>query len=155
MKGIIKLQKVLIWKVFFIWNSTLFCFLTHSFFFSSCCLIGFHIGQVQLIFALPDYLHGNDLPKYQAYIEWFNPFHAPIADFKLYSVTCSHCNNSHITKIMPLASIISSCYLMPKFGTTYHPARWSRANVLKECKYFTLNKYISLYLFYHLENVKS
>jgi hypothetical protein len=43
---------------------------------------------------------------------------------------------------------------MPRFGTTYHPARWSNADVLEECKSFTLNKYISLSLFYELENRK-
>ena len=87
----------------------------------SCCLIGLHVGQVRLIFALPDYLHGNDLPRYHACIEWFNPFCAPNANSKLHSVTCSHCNNSyhqnHATgfnciKLLPHAKIwddLSSC----------------------------------------------
>ena len=118
-------------------NSVLF---SNSFFFLSCCLVGLNVGQVWLIFALPDYLFGNGLPRYHACIEWFNPFCAPNADSKLHLVTCSLCNNSCITKILPLASIISSCYLTPKFGTTYHPARWLSTDVLEECKSFTLNK---------------
>ena len=44
---------------------------------------------------------------------------------------------TRITKIMPLASIVSSCYLTPKFGTTYHLARWLSTDVLEECKSFT------------------
>jgi hypothetical protein len=72
--------------------------------------------------ALPDYLRGRELPRYHACIEWFNPFRAPNPDSKLYSVTRSHRNNARITEIVPLDSIVSNCYLTPKFGTTYHPA---------------------------------
>jgi hypothetical protein len=147
MKGIMKLQKGLIWKVL-IRNPTSSLF-TNS--FSRCCLLALRVGQVRLIFALPDYLRGHNLPRYHACIEWFNPFRAPNADSKLYSVTRSQRNNAPITEIVPLASIVSSCYLTPKFGTTYHPARWSSADIVEESKFFTLNKYISLYMFYKLE----
>jgi len=109
---------------------------------------------MRVIFALPDYLRGRDLPKYNACIEWFNPFRAPNADSKLYSVTRSHRNNDRVTEIVPLTSIVSSCYLTPKFGTTFHPARWTSADILEECRSFILNKYISLSFFYLLENVK-
>jgi hypothetical protein len=128
----------------------MFCFT------NSCCLsmIGLRVGQVRLIFALPDYLRGTALPRYHACIEWFNPFRAPNADSKLHSVTRSHRNNSPITEIVPLTSIVSSCYLTPKFGTNYHPARWTSADILEDCRSFTLNKYISLYMFYKLENLK-
>ena len=114
-------------------------------------LIGLCIGQMRLIFALPDHLRGRNLPKYHACIEWFNAFHAPNPDSLLYSVTRSRCNNAPVTEIVPLTSIISSCYLTPRFGTTYHPARWSSTDVLEECKSFTLNKYISLSQFYELK----
>jgi len=116
-------------------------------------LEGLRVGQVRLIFALPEYLRGHDLPTYHACIEWFNPFRAPNPDSKLYSLTRSHRNNGPITEIVPLTSIVASCYLTPKFGTNFHPARWSSADVLEECKTFTLNKYISLYMFYQLENL--
>ena len=129
-----------------------FVLLTH--FFLPCILTGLRVGQVRLIFALPEYLRGRDLPTYHACVEWFNPFRAPNPDSNLYSVTRSHRNNLPITEIVPLASIVSSCYLTPKYGTNFHPARWSSANVLEECKSFTLNKYISHYMFYQLENVK-
>ena len=66
---------------------------------------------MRLIFALPDYLRGHDLPRYHACIEWFNPFHAPNSHSKFYSITRSHRNNAPVTEIMPLASIVSSCYL--------------------------------------------
>ena len=117
-------------------------------------MIGLRVGQVRLIFALPDYLRGRDLPKYHACIEWFNAFRAPGPDSQLFSVTRSHRNNAPVTEILPLDFIVSSCYLTPRFGTTYHPARWSSSDVLQECKSFTLNKYISLALFYNLENKK-
>ena len=126
------------------------CHIPNSMFFT----LGLHAGQVRLIFALPNYLRGHDLPRFHACIEWFNPFRTPNADSKLYSVTRSHRNNAPITEIVPLASIVSSCYLTPKFGTTYHPARWSSADIVEECKSFVLNKYISLYIFYQLENLK-
>jgi hypothetical protein len=122
---------------------------------SSCgFLIGLRVGQVRLIFALPDYLRGHDLrlPKYNACVEWFNPFRAPNPDTQLFSVTRSHRNNAPVTEIVPLSSIASSCYLTPKFGTNYHPARWSGADIVEEYKSFFLNKYISLYMFYQLEN---
>ena len=151
-----KLQRGLTWKVR---NSTAFCF-TDSFIFNPfifSLILGLRVGQVRLIFALPDYLRGHHLPLYHACIEWFNPFRAPNPDSKLYSVTRSHRNNAPIIEIVPLASIVSSCYLTPKFGTTYHPARWSSTDILEECKnlffFFTINKYISLYMFYKLENM--
>jgi hypothetical protein len=123
---------------------------------SCCCLIGLRVGQVRLIFALPEYLRGHDLrlPKYNAYIEWFNPFRAPNVDTQLFSITRSRRNNTPVTEIVPLTSIASSCYLTPKFGTSYHNARWSSADIVEEYKSFSFNKYISLYMFYQLENRK-
>jgi hypothetical protein len=126
-----------------------YCFVLLNFLHLS--LIGLRVGQVRLIFALPDYLRGRDLPRYHACIEWFNPFRAPNPDSKLFSVTRSHRNNSPISEIVPVTSIVSSCYLTPKFGTNYHPAKWTSTNVLEDCKSFTLNKYISLYFFNQLE----
>ncbi|KAF8808413.1 Zn-finger domain-containing protein [Phlegmacium glaucopus] len=114
-------------------------------------LEGLRVGQVRLIFALPEYLRGHNLPRFHACIEWFNPFRAPNPDTQLFSVNHPR---TPVTEIVPLTSIVSSCYLTPRFGTTYHPARWSSTDVLEECKYFTLNKYISLSLFYKLENTQ-
>jgi len=56
-----------------------------------------------------------------------------------------------VSAIIPLDSIVCSCYLTPKFGMTYHPAKWTSAEVLEECKSFTFNKYITLAMFYNLE----
>jgi hypothetical protein len=153
MKGATKQQKELTWKVFDLIFNTI-SFLTNT--SSCCCLIGLRVGQVRLIFALPDYLRGRDLtlPKYNACVEWFNPFRAPNADTQLFSVTRSHRINAPVTEIVPLTSIASSCYLTPRFGTSYHPARWSSADIVEEYKSFTFNKYISLYMFYQLENGK-
>ena len=112
---------------------------------------------MRLIFALLDYLRRHDLglPKFHACIEWFNAFRAPNPDSQLFSVTRSRRNNAPVTEIVPLDSIISSCYLTPKFGTSFHLARWSSADVLEECNSFTLNKYISQYLFYQVKHGSS
>jgi hypothetical protein len=145
-----KLREGLFWKVC-LRISTPFDF-TNSIIFT----LGLRVGQVRLIFALPDYLRGDNLPRYHACVEWFNPFRrAPNSDSNLYSVTRSHRNNAPITEIVPLDSIVSSCYLTPKFGTSYHPARWSSSDIIEECKSFTLNKYISLYMFYKLEQLEN
>jgi hypothetical protein len=152
MKGAMRQQRELILKVRL--RSSLFHNYPFNLRISFCCLIGLRVGQIRLIFALPDYLRGRNLrlPKYNACIEWFSAFRAPNPDSNLFSVTRSRRNNAPVTEIVPLDSIKSSCYLTPRFGTTYHPARWSSADVLEDCHSFTLNKYISLALFYELEN---
>ena len=116
-----------------------------------CFFLFIWINFFSSSFLIYMYLRGHDLPQYHTCIEWFNPFRAPNANSKFHSVTRSHHNNAPITEIVPLASIVSSCYLTPKFGMTYHHARWSSADIVEECKFFTLNKYISLHILYKLE----
>ena len=53
--------------------------------------------------------------------------------------------------VLSVQYIVCSCYLNPKFGMTYHPAKWTSAEVLEECKLFTFNKYLILAMFYNLE----
>ena len=48
-------------------------------------------------------------------------------------------------------TIISSCHLIPRFGTNYHPAKWDTDTVLEECKSFFLNKYLTIQTFFDLE----
>ena len=150
-----KQQKGPIWKVHLLTGSATSSTILLIYYSNVFILpLGLRVGQVRLIFALPDYLRGHNLnlPKYHACVEWFNAFRAPNPDSQLYSVTRSRRNNAPVTEIVPLASIVSSCYLTPRFGTTYHPGRWSSSDVLEECKSFILNKYISLSFFYKLEN---
>src|SRR5271155_1085748 len=70
---------------------------------------------------------------------------------KFFSVARSRQSNSPVSAIIPLDSIVCSCYLTPKFGMTYHPGKWTSAEVLEECKSFTFNKYITSAMFYNLE----
>lgn len=88
------------------------------------------------------------LPCRLAYVEWFTPFRAPDPDTKLYSVSRSTRNHVRAADIMPIDNIVSSCHLAPKYGTQYHPAKWTSTNVLAECKVFILNKYIRVATFY-------
>lgn len=75
-----KRQKEPIWKVRLLSASILLFYLILK-----CLLLGLRVGQVRLIFALPDYLRGRNLnlPKYHACVEWFNSFRAPNPDSQL------------------------------------------------------------------------
>jgi hypothetical protein len=111
-------------------------------------LTGLQIAQVRAIFTLPTHLQAPSIPTCLVYIEWFTPFRPPDPDTMLYTVSRSTRNHRHAAEIIPIENIISSCHLIPKYGTQYYPANWSSANVLEECKIFILNKYIHISLFY-------
>lgn len=111
------------------------------------------MAQVRVIFILPDHLRGRDLPKYHAYVEWFNPLRTPDPDSLLHSVTRSYQHGRPLAEIIPLTDIVSSCHLIPKFGTNFHPARWNNVEILDNWKSFTLNKYIDLGTFYRHQNL--
>jgi hypothetical protein len=104
-----------------------------------------------VIFTLPEHLQHPRLPNKLAYIEWFTPFRAPHSDSGLYPVIRASRNNSPVSEIIPIDSIVSSCHLIPKFGTKFHPAKWDADTVLEECKSFFLNKYINIQTFFNLE----
>ena len=97
---------------------------------------------------MPDHLCLQKIPKRLAYIEWFTPFRAPNPDSGFYSISRSHQNRMTSAAIIPIDSIVSSCHLIPKFGTKFHPARWNSTEILEECNSFLLNKYISIATFY-------
>ena len=113
---------------------------------------GLRVAQIQVIFAVPADLCQPLIPSHLAYVEWFTHFQSPNPDSCLHSVNRSYCNNSPAAEIIPITSIVSSCYLTPKFGTKYHPARWDTENILDECKSFYLTKHINLDTFLHLED---
>ncbi|KAF8970183.1 hypothetical protein BDZ97DRAFT_1652882, partial [Flammula alnicola] len=114
-------------------------------------LEGLRVAQLRAIFALPEHLRHSRLPNQLAYIEWFTTFRAPHADSGLFPLTRASRNNGPITEIIPLDSIVSSCHLIPRFGTKYHPAKWDSDTVLEECKSFFLNKYLYIQTFFELE----
>lgn len=112
------------------------------------------MAQVRVIFALPDHLRGCGLPKYHAYVEWFNPLRAADPDSLLHSVTRSYQHGCPLAEIVPLTDIVTPCHLTPKFGTNFHPAPWTNVEILANWKSFTLNKYIHLGTFYEYQGFK-
>ena len=114
--------------------------------------VGLRVAQLRVIFSLPEHLHHSCLPTQLAYIEWFTPFRAPHADSGLFSLTRTTRNNGPLTEVIPLNSIVSSCHLIPRFGTKYYPTKWDSNTVLEECKSFFLNKYIHIRTFFDLEH---
>ena len=112
---------------------------------------GLRVAQIWLIFAVPAHLCQPHIPSHLAYIEWFTHFCSPDPDSHLHSISHSYHNNSPVAEIIPITAIVSSCYLTPKFGTKYHPARWDTLNILEECKSFYLTKHINLDTFLCLE----
>ena len=112
---------------------------------------GLRVAQIRVIFAVPAHLRRPLIPSHLAYIEWFTHFRSPNSDSRLHSISRSYRNNSPVAEIIPITTIVSSCYLTPKFGTKYHPARWDTENILEECKSFFLTKHIDLDTFLRLE----
>ena len=102
-------------------------------------------------FEVPAHLRRPTIPSHLVYIDWFTRFRSPDRDSHLYSVTRSYRSNVPVAEIIPITSIVSACYLTPKFGTKFHPAQWNSDNVLEECKAFFLTKHINLDTFLRLE----
>ena len=113
--------------------------------------IGLRVAQLRVIFALPEHLRHSRLPNRLAYIDWFTPFRAPHPDSGLFPVSRTSRNNAPISEIIPLDSILSSCHIIPRFGTKYLPAKWDSDSVLEECRSFFLNKYLNIQFFFGLE----
>ncbi|KAJ3547086.1 hypothetical protein NMY22_g1793 [Coprinellus aureogranulatus] len=115
-------------------------------------LEGLRVAQVRIIFALPVHLQTPKVPKYLAYIEWFTPFRSPDAVTGLRAVSRSSAQRAPAFDVVPLTSIVTTCHLVPKFGTK-HPVNWTHTNVLEECKSFYFNHWISVTQYYHLLDV--
>jgi hypothetical protein len=109
------------------------------------------VAQLRVIFTLPEHLRHPRLHNKLAYVEWFTPFRAPHPDSGLFPVSRASQNNGPVSEVIPVDSIVSSCHLIPKFGTKFHPSKWDSGNVLEECKSFFLNKYLNIKTFLDLE----
>jgi hypothetical protein len=108
---------------------------------------GLRVAQVRLVFTLPEHLRIANESSQLAYIEWFTMFRAPDTDLNIYSVSRSTVDRKPRAEIVPLESIVSSCHLIPKFGTKI-PSSWTAENVLQVCRSFFLNRWIDLRMFY-------
>ena len=114
-------------------------------------MIGLRVAQLRAIFTVPEHLKHPLLPNKLAYVELFTPFRAPHPDSGLFPVSRASRNNASVSEIIPLDSIVSSCHLIPRFGTKFYPAKWDSDNALEDCNSFFLNKYLDIRTFYDLE----
>ncbi|KAI0765857.1 hypothetical protein BD413DRAFT_606037 [Trametes elegans] len=116
---------------------------------------GYHIGQVRLVFTIPEKakaslfprLNAHDLPQHLAYIEWFAPS-TPAAnpDHGLYKLSRSVRRGSRLCSVIPITQIERSCHLFPDFGAVA-PREWTSSNVLERCNSFYLNTFSDRYMY--------
>ncbi|KAJ7083270.1 hypothetical protein C8R43DRAFT_1092761 [Mycena crocata] len=106
-----------------------------------CGVKGYHIGQVRVVFSLPDRVLGHMFPgpkppKHLAYIEWFSKFpNSPDPNHGMYKISRpEECTGS----IIPVANIRRSIHLFPQFGPVA-PRGWTRENILELCTKFYVN----------------
>ncbi|KAK0476283.1 hypothetical protein EDD18DRAFT_1385437 [Armillaria luteobubalina] len=101
---------------------------------------GLHVGQVRVIFNLPEQL--GMFPHPLAYIEWFTPLHKldnRVGMFKVQRST--HSGQRLRASIIPVTYISRSCQLSPYFGRSMDRT-WSSNNVLDLCQSFHVNSYL-------------
>lgn len=97
---------------------------------------GFSINQLCVIFTLPTHFQAPGLSTHLTYVEWFSVFCAhpePPLGYALHSK--SFCT----AEIVPIDSIVSSYYLIPRFGTNNVPGTRPYETVLKEYWTFYFN----------------
>lgn len=102
----------------------------------SCTYLGLTVGQVRVIFSLPQEYRWFEHSL--AYVEWFTSFSAPVPDLGMYQVsrsTHSHCCHASIISVTQIV------HLILKFGRVMN-ITWSVENVLEACKTFYVNPYV-------------
>ena len=107
--------------------------------------IGYRVGQIRVIFALPErhrsqLLPGPNAPTHLAYVEWFSAFTAPDPHSGLYKLKPVIRNGDRLASVIPLRSIRRSVYLFPMFGPVA-PREWTSGNVLDSCTAFYLDAF--------------
>jgi hypothetical protein len=111
------------------------------------------VGQIRVIFALPNIVKNELLPQtilpddHFAYIEWFTPFQlASDLNHKMYKVSRMICHGQRVASIIPLSHIQGSIHLFPNFGWIA-PRNWTNSNVLDLCSNFFVNSFTNRYIF--------
>ncbi|EIM82509.1 uncharacterized protein STEHIDRAFT_64969 [Stereum hirsutum FP-91666 SS1] len=116
-------------------------------------LYGLRVGQVRVIFRLPD---GVDcFTQTLAYVQWFTPFRDADSLYGMHTIKRSTRNHSRYASIIPLSDIVRSCLLLPIPPTHTLPSTWTSDNVLDECTAFRLNPYLRHDDFYVLRFISS
>jgi hypothetical protein len=106
---------------------------------------GYRIGQIRLVFLLPDKVIAKLLPphiippKYLAYVKWLSSFPRVLdPNHLLYKIKHSMKDGVQSTSIIPVANICWSVHLFPEFGQVA-PHDWTSATVLELCGTFFVN----------------
>ena len=122
-------------------------------------ILGMHVGQVRVIFSLPEnqsktlFPSGLLPPRHLAYIEWFSRFHLhPDPLLKMYKVSRSiTADGERLASIVPVSLIQRSVHLFPKWGrNTEGIASWTSDNVLEKCDVFYVNSFKDRHTYYNV-----
>lgn len=98
------------------------------------------------------YLDDDDSPFYVAYVELFTKFHrrAPGLNHGLHSIKRElKDNGERVARLIPVANIVRSVHLIPRFGPTV-PTEWTSATVLDLAAGFFINTFSDRHLYYLL-----
>jgi len=107
----------------------------HSFISLTVLSLGLHVAQVWVIFKLPAEFGQYNHPL--TYVHWYTPLrHTPNdLDTNMFTISRSSHNHCQRVSIIPVAKIIWSCHLAPKFGHKM-PDTWTSSTVLDEATTF-------------------
>ena len=122
----------------------------HSFISLTVLSLGLHVAQVQVIFKLPAEFGQYNHPL--AYVHWYTPLQRTPNDLdtNMFTISRSSHNHHQHASIIPMAKIIQSCHLSPKFSHNM-PNTWTASTVLDEATNFFLNPYLCHHNFFLLQ----
>ncbi|KAG8723169.1 hypothetical protein FRC09_004415 [Ceratobasidium sp. 395] len=106
------------------------------------------VGRVRAIFELPDH-HQSLCSEKLAYIERFRPFAArPSTSTSLYITQHASRGGHRRAIVVPLSQLCMTCHLAPRYNllNSNYPVS-SSSDLLSAHSFFSLNKYVSAWLF--------
>ena len=109
---------------------------------------GYRVGQVRIIFTLPDNVDGVPAEPL-AYVEQFSKFATPNNDHRMFKLNRSLEGGERVVSVIPVSTIRRSVHLFPKFGPVV-PEGWSSDNVLERCSIFYLNPFTDRHMYFIL-----
>jgi hypothetical protein len=81
-------------------------------------------------------------PDYLAYVDWYTPFsREPERHHRQFKIAPSPApGGGNLASVVPLSWIVSSVYLIPKFGPVCN-RYWKSSTVLDQCPQFYVNSF--------------